>query len=114
MAIFTADHSAAYGDLPLNPPQEDAFVVTLRRPSDGEWRGFFPLTLLFWATAAVLHYDGFSRIVAILADILFGLPAVNYFDDFGRLLHSSLFEGGVSTFMQFFGLIGVTIKEEKT
>ena len=88
-------------------------MVTLRRPTDGRWYGFCPRTLLFGATAAVLHYNGFSRIVAVLANILFGLPVVNYFDDIGRILPTSISDEGLSTFKRFCGLIGVRLKEEK-
>ena len=100
-SFFTADHSAGYKNLPLDPGQANTCVVTLRRPTDGRWYGFSPWTLLFGATAAVLRYNGFSRIVAVLANILFGLPLVNYFDDFGCILPASISDEGLSTFKRF-------------
>ena len=111
--FFTADHSAAYKNLPLDPGQADACVVTLRLPTDGGRYGFFPRTLLFGETAAVLHYNGFSRIVAVFANIFFGLPVVSYFDDFGSLLPSSISDEGMAIFRSFCGLIGAKLKEEK-
>ena len=89
-------------------------MVALRFPSDGRWYGFWSLTLLFGASDAVLHYNAFSRIVAVWANKIFGIPVVNYFDDLGSLLNSSLEITGLRTFSQFCGLIAFILKDIKT
>ena len=42
-------------------------------------------TLMFGSIAAVLRYNGFSRIIEELARRIFGIPRTCYFDDFGPL-----------------------------
>ena len=81
-SFFKADHGSAYNNLPLNPDQAPLCVATLRSPDDGLWSGFAPKTLLFWALAAARHCNCFSRIIAVLINPIFGLPMINYFDDF--------------------------------
>lgn len=81
--FFKVDRQDAYKNLPINPGQESLCIVALRWPKGGERCGFFPLALLFGAAAAVLLCNFFSRIVAVLACSLFGLPVLNYFDDLG-------------------------------
>ena len=51
-------------------------MIALPNQADGLWYGFWPRALLFGASAAVLRYNAFSRIVAILANKIFGLPIV--------------------------------------
>ena len=80
----------------------------------GKWYGFLHRALLFGSAAVVLRYNGFSRIVAVLANMLFGLPIVNYFGDCGFPIPSSLSADGLSIFRQFCGRIGVAHKEDKT
>ena len=113
-SFFKADHASAYKNLPLNPDHGNLCVVTLQDPSGGEWYGFPPKTLLFGAAVAVLHYNLFSRIVAILANRIFGLPVINYVGDFGCLLPASLGEAGLRTFSSFCQMIGVWLKDKKT
>ena len=39
-----------------------------------------PRTLLIGAVAALLRFNCYSQIIAALANLLLGLPVVNYFD----------------------------------
>ena len=111
--FFKADHASAYKNLPLNPDHGNLCVVALQSP-DGEWHGFFPLTLLFGASVAVHHYNLFSRIIAVLANKIFRLPAINYVDDFGCLLPKCLGQAGLRAFSSFCRMVGVRLKEKKT
>ena len=98
--FFKADRKAAYKNLPLNPDQAPLCTVALRNPTDSRWYGFLPRTLLFGAAAAVLRYNCFSRIIAALANCLFGLPVLNYFDDFGFPIPDSLSADGLGGFLR--------------
>ena len=109
----TSGYSAAYKNLPLNPDHAIACVVTLRRPVSGKLYGFLPRALLFGSTAAVLRYNGYSRIAAVLANILFGLPIAKYFDDCGFPTPSSFSADGLSLLRQFCGRIGVTPRTQR-
>ena len=62
-----ADHADAYKQLPVTTKDELAAVVTLKDLVDGKWCGFIPRTQLFGSTAAVLHYNCLSRVIASLA-----------------------------------------------
>ena len=112
--FFKADHEAAYKNLPLSPEQANRCIVALRSPVDGLWYGFLSRTLLFGASAAVLHYNCFSRIVAVLANHIFGLPLINYFDDFGCFITDFLSEPAVRVFTSFCRMLGIRLKRKKT
>ena len=113
-SFFKTDHAAAYKNLPLAPDSAKLCLVTLRNPEDGKWYGFWPRTLLFGAVAAVLHYNCFSRIIAILANRIFGLPMVNYFDDLGCLILSQISRSGLNTFRKFCRIIVFVLRKDKT
>ena len=100
-SFFEADHKAACKNLPLNPEQADACISPLRTPSGGLWCGFRALTLLFGAVAAALRYNCFSRIIAVLANLVLGIPMANYFDDIGSMSKSSISEDALVTFSDF-------------
>ena len=76
-------------------------IAALRCPEDSKRCGFLPMTLLSGAAAEVLHYNCFSRIVAVIANNYFGLPAANYFDDFGFPLLGSISRPGLRAFRPF-------------
>ena len=61
-----------------------------------------------------MHYNAFSRIVAIFANKIFGLPIVNYFDDLGCLLPASIEKMGLRTFRRFSALVHFALKDIKT
>ena len=52
-------------------------------PPGGRWYGFCPRTLHFGEVAAFLRYNFFSRIIAVLASLIIGIPMANYSDDIG-------------------------------
>ena len=89
-SFLKTDRESAYKNRPLSADSSKLCLITLRNPKDGIWYGFWHRALLFGAPAAVLRYNAFSRIVAALANKIFGLLAVNYFDDIGRLMPSSI------------------------
>ena len=106
-SFFKADRASAYKNLPTNPYHVHSCVATSQDPSGGERCGFPPPeTLLFGAAAAVHRCNLFSRIVAILANRIFGLPIANYVGDFGLLAPASLGGTGLRTFSSFFQMIG--------
>ena len=110
-AFSKADHEAAYKNLPSPRPRP---TVALRSPVDGRWCGFLSRTLLFGASAAVLHYNCFSRIAAALANKISGLRLINYFDDFGCFITDFLDGPGVRVFASSFRVLGIKLRRKKT
>ena len=90
--FFKTDHESDYKNFPLAPDSAKLCLITLRNPADGLWYGFWPRALLFGASSAVLHYDAFSRIAAVLASKIFGFPIVGYwtFRRFSAIIHFAL------------------------
>ena len=113
-SFFKADHKAAYKNLPLSPTDAQYCIVALRSPMDRKWYGFVPRTLLFGAVAAVLRYNCLSRIIDVLANLLLGLPVVNYFDDYGCPLRTSISARGLGVFSDFPNTLGNWLKGDKT
>ena len=113
-SFFKADHKAAYKNLPLAPEDANGCIVALRSPVDHCWYGFLSRALLFGAVAAVLRYNCFSRIIAVLFCRFFGIPMINYFDDFGAPIPSALGKRGLEVFSEFCRIIGVHLKADKT
>ena len=112
--FFKAGHEAAYKNLPPSPGHTSSCIVALRCPPGGKWYGLLPRGLLFGASAAVLHYNFFSRIVEVSAYRIFGLPLVDYFGDFGCLIADFLSRPVVKLFTSFCRLLGVRLKRKKT
>ena len=112
--FFKVGHKSAYKNLPLNPDQADACITTLRNPSGGLRCGFRLNTLLFRAVAAALHYNCVSRIVALSANLLLGIPTVNYFDDLGSPAPTSISEAALATLTDFSHILGIILKDDKT
>ena len=113
-AFFKADHEAAYKQLPLAPSHRRLALVALRNPDTSEWMAFPPKALLFGAVAAVLHYNCFSRLLSVLFNLLFGIPLIGYFDDFGALIPFDLSNDALDTFVEFCTTLGVHLKTRKT
>ena len=112
--FFKADHASAYKNLPLAQDSTNLCIAALRSQTDSERYGFRPRALLFGAVAAVLHYNCFSRIIAILDNRLVGLPMVDYFDDMGCLILSQIPHAGLATFRKFGRILVVILRKDKT
>ena len=67
LARVNADHREAYKQLPVKNDRKILAVAPLTDPDLGEINGFIPQTELFGATAAFLHYNAVSRVMATLA-----------------------------------------------
>ena len=113
-SFFKTDHESAYKQLPIAPEDQRTSVVALRGPKTGKWMAFVPRTLLFGAVAAVLHYNCFSRAVAVLFTKVTGIPLLSYFDDFGALVPSDILDPALEAFMTFCQLLGLKLKDSKT
>ena len=113
-SFFKTDHESAYKQLPIDPEDQNLSAVALRHPVAGNWMAFVPRTLLFGAVAAVLHYNCFSRAVAVLFTRVTGAPLLSYFDDFGSLVPSEALGQSLEAFMAFCQLLGLKLKDSKT
>ena len=105
-----ADHADAYKQLPLMQGGELTAVVTLQSPQDGLRYGFLPKTQLFRSTAAVLHYNCLSRVIAILACRILELPCVGYCDDFSIVAPKTLKDKALEAFTMLTDLLLVILK----
>ena len=100
--------------MPLIPDQSGDCIVALRNPPGGLRYGFRPRTLLFGAVAAVLRYNCFSRISAVLACRILDIPTVTYFEDIGSMSKSSISDDALGTFAEFCRILMVLLKKEKS
>ena len=113
-ALIKADHEAAYKQLPLRPDDQARAIIALRCPVTGKWFGFVSRTLVFGATAAVLHYNVFSRLITALANRLLGIPLICFFDDFAALVPRLLSNKALAVFSRFCEIMGITLKPGKS
>ena len=109
-----ADHADAYKQLPVTTKDELAAVVTLKDLVGGQWYGFIPRTQLFGSTAAVLHYNCLSRVIASLACRILKIPCVGYYDDFGIILPECLIKDGLGIFTSFNKALMIILKDSKS
>ena len=114
LAMAKADHADAYKQLPVTTKDELAAVVTLKDLVDGNWYGFIPRTQLFGSTAAVLHYNCLSRVIASLACRILKIPCVGYYDDFGIILPVCLVKDGLDIFTSFNKALFIILKDKKS
>ena len=112
-SFFKADHESAYKQLPLDPDQAHLAMVALRHPVSGLWYAFAPRALLFGAEAAVTHYNCLSRAIAVLTNMIFGIPMLAYFDDFGALAPEDLGPEALAVFKIFTPVIGFFLNGKK-
>ena len=75
---------------------------------------FVPKVLLFGSISAVLHYNCFSRCLAVLVNKCLGIPLVNYYDDFGAYCPASILFEASSSFSKFSNSLGALLNDEKT
>ena len=113
-AFIKGDHASAYKQLPLDPRFANLTVVALREPSSGRWMGFVPKVLLFGAVSAVLHYNSFSRALAVLVNRYLGIPLCNYYDDFGAYTPSIIKEQSLRAFESFSETLGANLNPDKS
>ena len=113
-ALIKADHEAAYKQLPLRPEDQFRAVIALRCPVTGKWFGFVSRTLMFGATAAVLHYNVFSRLITALVNRVLGIPLICFFDDFAALVPRLLSNKAMAVFSRFCEIMGITLKPGKS
>ena len=113
-ALLKADHEAAYKQLPPVPDDQARAAIALRHPKSGKWNGFSSRTLMFGATAAVLRYSVFSRLVTALVNRLFGGPLICFFDDFADLVPRPLGAKSLAAFASFCDSVGIRLKPGKS
>ena len=112
LALGKGGESDAYKKLPLSPEDSLTAVITLQGP-DGKWYGFISRSLMFGSTAAVVHYNTFSRLLVSLFVRLFGIPMVGYFDDFGFVIFQTVSREALDTFRDFCRIIGTSLAAKK-
>ena len=83
----------------------------MKNPADGSWYGFMPRTLLFGSTAAVLHYNCLSRVIAPLACRAHKIPRKGYYGDFGMVVPESFVGLALHTFTGFNEALLTILKE---
>lgn len=89
-ALFKADHEAAYKQLPIALKDRRNAIMALRAPSNGRRFGFAPRALMFSATAAVLLYNVFSRLITAIVNMMMGIPLICFFGHFAAIAHQIL------------------------
>ena len=113
-SFIKGDHASAYKQLPLDPTHANLTVVALRHPVTNRWMAFVPKVLLFGSISAVLHYNCFSRCLAVLMNRCFGIPMVSYFDDFGSFIPRELAQAALDTFSGSLAILGSDLNNDKS
>ena len=85
----------------MAPEHQRPAMVAPRDPLTSAWVAFRPKALLFGSTSAVLHYNCFSRLLSVMANRIFGIPIIGYFDDFGPLVPEESADLALETFDRF-------------
>ena len=111
--FIKGDHESAYKNLPLSPPRSRFCVITFKNHIDSKWYGFEAKTHIFGAVASVLHYNVFSRLIASLANRVFGIPILGYVDDFGAPVPGGVSEIALRVFQDFCQILGVVLGKSK-
>ena len=85
-----ADRDSPCKQLLLDPDYAGITVVTLRGPATSNGTHFPPIALLFGSVSAKIRYNCFARSLAAIINRALGIPALNYFGDFGDLVPEPL------------------------
>ena len=89
-------------------------VIVRKSPTDGKYYACGNRALLFGSTANVIRYNIFARIITSVANKIFGIPIVSFFDDFGCLVMPELLGGALAAFRKFCQILNISTQEEKT
>ena len=108
------DRKSAYKALPIRPLDAKYAAITLWGPTRKVWCGFRTRTQLFGSTAAVLHYNALSRIIASLLCRILAIPTLGYYDDFGFFAHTSDETETMAAIVECLTLFGFTLKTAKS
>ena len=113
-AFLKGGHASAYKQLPLDPKHANLTVIALRNPKSAKWVGFVPNVLLCGSVSAVLHYNCFSRPLEILVNRCIGIPACNYYDDFGPFTPKVVMKEALDTFPCFTETLWANLNGDKS
>ena len=95
VSFAVADQWPAYKCEPLHPDNIPLCALAIWNPHTSKFFGSKPLTQLFGSTDAVLNYNVLSRIIASLANRIFAIPAIGYFDYFGFITSATVSESAI-------------------
>ena len=112
-AFLKGDDTSAYKNLPLAPRDADVSAITLWDLGLSCWRAFLPRTLMFGATASVLRYNTFSRILAALINCILGIPLIAFYDDLGSPIPYALGEDALRAVTEVCEILGAILKPSK-
>ena len=96
-------------NLPLKPLDSHLTAIGLWNSQCKKRFAFLPRTLLFGATASVLHYNVFLRILAAVFNRLFGIPLIAFYDDMGSPMIWGLAEEALQLGYEVSALLGVNL-----
>ena len=82
-AFLNGGDTSAYKNLPPRLSDSHSAAIGLRGSQREGWFAFSPRTLPFGATASMLRYNVFSRILASIASRFFCIPLIAFYDDLG-------------------------------
>ena len=112
--FFKADHKGAYKQLLLDQEYANLTLAALRRPTPEKWFAFAPKVMLFGEVSAAIRYNCCAVIFAVLANKIPGIPAFNYFGDFGSLVPDLVKLAGSRVFLGFTAVLGALTKDDKS
>ena len=112
-AFLKGDDTSAYKNLPLKPSDAHLAAIGLWGSRKKGRFAFLPRTLLFGATASVLRYNVFSRMLAVIFNRLFGIPLIAFYDDLGAQMIRELSERALHLVYEVCGLLGVVLNWNK-
>ena len=107
------DRKAANKQLPIDPADQNAAIIALRRPTEHRWYGFVTRTLISGSLADVLHYNVLPRLLVVLVNRYLGIPMVGYFDDFAAIIRNVAGKEAMGVFARFFSLVGFFIRRRE-
>ena len=112
--FLKGDHASAYKQLPVAHGFANLSAVLLMGPASGKWMGFSPNVLIFGPLSAVLHYNCFSRSLAVFAHRYLCIQMASYYDDSGALSPLLILHQAPETFTKFFGNLGELSNRDKS
>ena len=110
--ISVLDLSNAYKQFAIKPDCRRYSVVTLKNPDDGSVQCFEGRVLPFGATASVVHFNRYSRLLQHVGYLLHN-PWSGYFDDFPVVSPAVLSESTMKTMILLLDLLGFEFASHK-
>ncbi|KAF4656931.1 hypothetical protein FOL47_008665 [Perkinsus chesapeaki] len=113
LRLWKSDHASAYRQVPCSPESYKLSVILIKEPVSGLCKAFFHTGQPFGAASSVINYCRVSQALSHLGRVIFGIPLLNYLDDYYSLESAVSAQSAYDSWLWLHNRLGWVLKEAK-